>query len=83
MLISPLVAELLKYSVVPQSFFPFFFFPGTSQVKMSPLMSSLTSEANSLRSGAEHYILSLKAEEQTHSAISFDTSFDEKVGKQM
>lgn len=55
-LIPPLVAELLKYSV-PQTLF---FFSGTSQANMSPLMSSLTLEGNSLRSGMEHYILSLK-----------------------
>lgn len=79
MLISPLVAELLKYSAAPLTLF----FYGTSQVRMSPLMSSLTSKANSVRSGVEHCIFIFKAGEQTDSAIVFGTSFDEKVGKQM
>lgn len=38
------------------------FFSGTSQVKTSTLMSSLSSEVNSRRSGVEHYILSWKQE---------------------
>lgn len=68
-LISPLVAELLKYSAAPLTLFP-----GTSQVKMSALMSSLTSEADSLRCGVQHYILCLKLESKQS---------DEKVGKHM
>lgn len=78
-LISLLVAESLKYSVVLQTLTFFSFFLGTSQVKMSPLMSSLTSEANSLHSDVEHYILSLKQKSKQTAHI----CFDEKVGKQM
>lgn len=47
---------------------------------MSPLMSSLTSEADPLPLGLEHYILSLE-QKCKQTAISVGISFDEKKGK--
>lgn len=58
-----------------------FIFP--TQVKISTLMSSLTSEANSPHSDAERCIFIFEAAEQTDTAAFFGAGFDEKVGEQM